>query len=326
MIVRNLIIAASLLLGACGNSVVGGECADGYESCDGVCAPKGQCEEQKIAKMCPKGGSAEPAADTGPTSSDAGATSETSSCGDVTSDPFNCGACGHICMSGACSAGSCSVVGLGDAVVIGHDFVDAAPGQAIANLAANAVFVGHQNPVRVIAWDQYADKAAVKAVISILDRASYASGRRYEWSLATSASDLAVQATPAAFDVVLVFDQVNAAPGELAAAGATLKPALEAFGAGGRMVIALDGGRGTGEMPELITAAGIASITHRDAGGFMLDLAAPTDVIGHGLAAPYKAPIGSVTFSSTGPSSLQSIIVDPVTAQPVVLHRVMGKK
>ena len=137
------------------------------------------------------------------------------------------------------------------------------------------------------------------------------------WVIATAKAE--------SFDVVLFFDQANAAHGDLSAAGLAMKPALETFGSRGKTILVLDGGRGTGEMTDFISMSGIAHVTHDDASGLPLDLAAPADVVGHGLAAPYKAPSGSVSFASTEGALPSGIVVDGASGRPVVLHRLMGR-
>lgn len=322
MKLRTLMVSLVLsLLPGC-NAVVGGQCADGYEPCNGACVPAGTCSGA-LLPSCPGGAPA--------VQSPKPAESEpepAAPCGDVSTDPLNCGACGNVCASAVCVDGTCRGGRPGDQIVIGHDFVGAVPKLAMSEVLANAVFMRRGNPVRVLAWQQHADPAAVVGVGRVLDAESRRTGRRYTSTVAATSHDLAARASASEFDVVLVFDQVDALRGELAVEGAALAEPLRTFSEDGGVVVVLSGGRGAADMPRFLAAAAIADVRMQvEAQGLLLELTAPADVVGSGVTSPYKAPGGTVSFTLGDPfAGFDTVVADPSSGRPVVLHRVVRRK
>ncbi len=317
----SLSLMLSLLLGC--NAVVDGQCADGYESCKGACVPTGVCG-MLTAPKCPE---PKPSPST---PADAGVADATppATCGDVSTDPFNCGACGNVCATATCVEGVCRGARVGDVVVIGHDYRGAAPSLAMSDVAANAVFMRARSTVRVLAWQQYADPAAVVGLGAVLDAEASRSGRRYVKSVAATADELAARISANEIDVALIFDQVDALPGELAIDGATLASPLRKFAEDGGVIVVLNGGRGVAEMPKLLAAADLADVTSQtDASGSMLDVTAPSDVVGSGVMGPYKATGGTVALTLGDPfAGFASVVSEPVTGKPIVIHRTVRRK
>ncbi len=332
---RSLFALLALSWIGCGDAVVDGACADGYEYCDRACRPVAVCHPAAVAPTTDPCGNAcvgekpickvqidgtfacappceAPSAYCG------------TSCVDPMIDPYNCGGCGIVCPTGLCNGGVCRGASPGHVVVAGHDLVGASPGLAISRVLANAVFLSNRNPVRVLAYEQWAAPASVASVQSILDQTTYVSGRTYTKTVAANAVELRIDR----FDVALIFDQPNAPSGALGSIGADTKGALDSFARVGGVVIALDGGTGAGEMPTFLTASGMLAVSaHKLTPAVPVDVVAPADAIGIGVYSPYAAAHSSVTFTLEGtPSpSLITVVAEPTSEKPVVLQKVVFK-
>lgn len=424
MRVASLALLAALAIG-CGDSVVDGACADGYEPCDGACRPAGTCaggdvgrdgapdatfdandvgddgagdaDESGDSDATDSTDSADSAGETsdGATADDGGAdggdapadaadapdgladavadgcppppwtsTTHCGACGvvcagatpmckkaldgsfacgpvcdapttlcgtvctDLEVDPVNCGGCGKTCPTGLCNGGRCRGARAGHVVIIGHDYVGAAPSLAVGRVVVNSVLLPPKNPVRVLSYEQYADPAAVSSVKAIVDAGAAASGRTYVKTTSTTLVDFRDRLRIDDYDVALIFDQPSAPAGALDTVGADMKLSLDSFSRVGGVVVVLDGGGGVGQMPSFLTSAALLSTTGQTTvTAKALDVVAPGDAVGVGVLTPYSAPSRSVSLTTTEPpsSSLITVVTEPTSARPVVLHRVVFK-
>jgi hypothetical protein len=246
-------------------------------------------------------------------------------CVDTDVDPANCGRCGRVCPTGLCNGGQCVGAKAGHVVAIGHDYVGASPAlQSASTVLTNSVFLPSRGTVRILAWDSWAEPAAVASVKAILD----ADGRAYVRSAATDSSNFKERLAIADFDVALVHDQRRAPAGSLALAGADLKDRFLSFAQSGGTIVVLDGGRGAREMPNFLSASGLLGVGgSNDASGTELEVVEPGDAIGVGVLSPYRAPTASVRFDLLeAPSPTLKIVVrDRTRSEPVVVHRVVLK-
>ena len=407
------VVLIGAIAAACGQSVVGGDCASGYEACNGSCVPAGACtpggldaradgsldgsfddsaldgdgsdEVDDGAFIDGKGrdrpfidgkqdgpdgggdgggdgvgevpdGCPPPPYDTpancgacgvvcsGDTPvckgvDDAGTLGCSSPCAigetycagvcvDTTIDAFNCGACGVVCPTGLCNGGKCRGARAGHVVAIGHDYAAATPTSAVAQVVVNAVFLPPSNPVRVLGFEQWSDATAVKNVGGALDAASASSGRKYTESVVVTEADFLAQLNIDKIDVAIIYDQPSAPAGMLATFGADVDAKLTSFTQSGGVIIVLDGGSATGEMPQLMTSAGLLDVSaHTTITGKTVDVVAFADAIGIGVLTPYLAPTRSVTLTTTeAPSPVAVVVVEePTSKGAVVVHKVVRK-
>lgn len=249
-------------------------------------------------------------------------------CVDLDVDPTNCGACGKTCPTGLCNGGKCRGAKSGHVVVIGHDFTGATPALSVSRVLVNAVFLPPKNPVRVLSYEQWSEPTSVARVKAILDDGALASGRTYVKSVATSLADFRDRLLIDKFDVALVFDQPNAPAGALSTVGVDAAVSLDSFSRVGGVVVVLDGASGISQMPQFLTASTmLGTSAHTTITGKAVDVVAPADAIGVGVLSPYSAPTRSVSFTVTEPpsTSLVTVVSEPVSAKPVVLHKVVFK-
>lgn len=391
----------ALVLTGCGDAVVDGACADGYEICDGVCRPIGACAVDSEVPLdssidsdnpfdtgdASTETSAETSSDTTVGSDSSGDTlvadgadafdafdgcppppyTSVSNCGgcgvtcsgatplckkgldgtyacgpvcdppttlcgtvcvDLDVDPNNCGSCGKMCPTGLCNGGKCRGAKAGHVVAIGHDYAGVSATLAVARVIVNAAFLPTRNPVRILSFEQYADAAAISSVKSILDGGAASTGRAYVKTSTTTLAAFRDALIIDDYDAALIFDQPKAPDGALATIGANLSITLDSFARVGGTIVILDGASGVGQMPQLLTKSTLLTTTsHTVVTGKAVDVVAPADAVGLGVLSPYSAPSRSVTFTITEPSSgsLVTVVSEPASAKPVVLHKVFFK-
>ncbi len=249
-------------------------------------------------------------------------------CIDVSSDPLNCGACGKVCPSNLCSNGMCQGATPGDIVVIGHDYRDAIASSSQAKVLTNAVFIPTSNPLRILSYERHAEPQAVANVKSILKSA--AGTRVLAYTVSNAAADLASPALSQSYDVVLVYDQRTGNAAALQTEGTSWQPHLATFTKAGGIVVALDGNSGQGNMPVLITSAGLLDLAGHTTvpAGTRVSIVAPADRIATLVASPYGAFNRSVTFQSNEPNGgnvtwVAQHDLNPGLGDPIVIHKVV---
>ncbi len=249
-------------------------------------------------------------------------------CVDTTSDPFNCGQCGLVCPSQICLNSVCQGSTAGGIVFIGHDYLTSVPGTAQARVLSNAVFIPQTNPLQVMSYERYATASAVARVKSILSGFATQEGRGLSITSTDVDADIPNKLVVSSFQVLIVQDQPTAAPGALAALGASWATTLTTFTQAGGIVVILDGGTGVGEMPALSTATTLLSVTAQApvaTGTPLIDLA-PGDVVGEGVVSPYGAGKNSVSITTEASGGSVVYVIDQPheagAGTPVVVHKV----
>lgn len=251
-------------------------------------------------------------------------------CVDTTSDPFNCGACGTFCVSQICRSSMCVGSAAGGGVVfIGHDYSNTPAGTSQARVLSNAVFIPQFSQLHVLSYERYALQGAVSHVKNILTTAAQQAGRNLTITSTVNDADIPNTLTIQSYAVLLVHDQPSAPTGTLATLGASWHSTLSHFTQQGGIVVVLDGGTGTGEMPQFVTATTLLSVTAQSsiATGTPLDVVAPNDAVGIGVVSPYGAGNSSVSVT-TEPSGGSVMYVvdlpsDAGVAIPVVVHKAL---
>jgi len=344
------IIAFALALGACaaGNSVVGGECAEGYVQQGDTCvlATSVQPSQDGGVQTNQDGGDGSTASNDdggardGSTASGDGAIppNETigpqctapdlecnGQCIDPSSDPDNCGSCGHVCPSNLCVLGKCQGSAPGHVVVIGHDYASApSTFSSQARVLSNATLMPASNPLRVMSYEQYASQTAVANAEGLVGSEAKQLGRTVSFVAIASSTDVSNKINIDDYDVLVVHDQMRAPSGALAQIGTgwASDGNIASFLHAGGVVVVLSGGTGTAEMPALATNASLLSVTSQSVITGSLDVLAPADAVGEGVVSPYAPKPSTVTFD-TESNGGDVVWVVAQNSAPVVVHKVV---
>lgn len=234
-------------------------------------------------------------------------------------DAQNCGACGKICPSNICLAGTCQGATPGDVVVIGHDYAPAFIGSAQQRVLVNAVSIPTSDPIRVAIYQGAASNATADWVESLVTAGV---SRKVNFTR-VDATYLEQTTLAQAYDVVLLHDGADADP---TAMGTQWQSSLATFTQKGGVVVALDGG--TTDMPTLLTSASLLTIgSHtRLSDATHLTVTAPGDVVGSQVISPYASYGATVSFGGTdAETATRRWVVRDSNGfgDPVVIHRVV---
>jgi Stigma-specific protein, Stig1 len=244
------------------------------------------------------------------------------------SDPDNCGRCGNECASDVCQNGSCVEGRFGNVALLCMDLNATMANSAQTDVLANAVFLPPVNPVRVLAYTRGATPAGVSKVNALLAAEGSVRGRTATITAATSAAMVVSSLSVMSFEVLLVHDLDLAPSGEprSTAEGWEASSVITSFARAGGVVVVLNGGDGTGEMHELISAANLLQVSGQDdLTGELVFNNAPADALGAGV---YQQSLGTshtcAFQTNVTPDARTIFVLTGPGDEPVVIHRVIA--
>lgn len=252
------------------------------------------------------------------------------SCVDTSTDANHCGACFKQCVSGICENGVCVGETPGHMVAVCMDYSLHQANSMQTRLLGNAIFLTNQTPVRILAYTEYASAAGVTTTNSTIQSAAQSRGRSYQITEEDDGSLVASALNRDDYDVLLVYDQVNAPSGALATLGASWAVPARSFAEAGGVVLVLAGGSGTNQMHAFITQLGIlatSGVTDRSGEIFFVQQA--SDALAANLTNQFRGLSRSCTFvTHEVPSGARTFVITDTNPSagvgaPSVVHGVV---
>ena len=257
-------------------------------------------------------------------------------CGDVCvntdTDENNCGSCGRVCASGICQGGQCVGATAGHEVMFCMDFRNRpAAGAPQQHLLGNAILLNTVNPVRVLAFSEYAPAAVVTEVNATITAAATLRTRTWVPTPATTTLEVTNKLSVVNYEVLLVYDQSNAPAGVLSTIGSNLSGTVDSFVRAGGTVVVLAGDGGRAEMLDFLSAVGLMTATGQTSiTGAQIYNRAPGDAVGLNVLSSFRAARETCTFTMSAPDASTSFVVTDTPSSggmlgaPVVVHRVLA--
>jgi hypothetical protein len=247
------------------------------------------------------------------------------SCIDTTSDPSNCGACDNVCPAFLCSMSQCVSGYNGEVVLLGEDFTAPVPvNGSQQTVLTNTVFIRPFSPLRILAYDRYANANAVSQVSSIVTTHGTQTSQPVSYTETTNDTDIPTRLDVMSFDVLFVYDQAAAPTGTLGPLGTSWASTLATFLSHGGFIVVLDGAGGTvKEMGTFLTSSGLFNVTSQTglANGTRVDNTAINDSVGRNVAF-FGVTNDAAQFTLDPPSaSVAYVFSNLVTSQPVIVHK-----
>jgi hypothetical protein len=189
----------------------------------------------------------------------------------------------------------------------------------------NSIFLPKSNPVRILAYGEFADPAAVQQVDATI--ADVAGGRLYTVTRAAHSADVPTILRKSDFDVFLVYEQTGAKAGDLSNMGDLWAASLESFSYVGGVIVVLDGGQGVREMAQLITSTRMIQVTDEVVltPPPTLSNRLPGDAVGSNITTALPAQLDTCVFETPVIQDANTAFVitelgAAATARPVVIH------
>ncbi|APS00614.1 hypothetical protein [Pajaroellobacter abortibovis] len=250
-------------------------------------------------------------------------------CGNTKNDPFNCGSCGNVCRSGICIEGQCQDKQPGHVALLGHDYDKASLSPSQVQILINAVNLGKSRTIKkiikVLGYEAYASTLSLKEIKQLV---GFTTSTNYDY-LTVEENDIDQEIKDKNPDVVLIYDQTQSPPGELANLGKQWQSALQNFLLHGGVIVVLDGGAGTGEMHLFVTEADLIPIKAKTSLSPNTNFAviAPGDMLSRDMTRTYSSLNSrSASFTLEKKShadQLVTVVEEPKAHQSVVIHRVV---
>ena len=246
-------------------------------------------------------------------------------CVDTTGDPSNCGACNNVCPAFLCASSQCVSGFHGEVVLLGDDFVAPVPmNGSQQTVLTNTVFIRPFSPLRILAYDRYANPSATSQVSSILSAHATQTSQPITYTETMTDTDIPTRLDVMNFDVLFVYDEANAATGTLGPLGTSWASTLTTFLNQGGFIVVLDGAGGTvKEMGTFLTSAGLFDVTSQTglAAGTRVDNTAVNDSVGRNVAF-FGVTNDAAQFALDPPSaSVAYVFTNLATSRPVIVHK-----
>ena len=218
----------------------------------------------------------------------------------------------------------------GNIMVACMNYQTPVPGSPQTVLMGNAVFLSLREPVRILAYTEFASADSRAKVDLDIAYAASARQRTFKITPMTKATSASAMLNITNYDVFLIYDQIDAPAGTMATVGAAWKVSsvLDSFAAAGGMIIGLSGG--TTEMDQFFSASGLLDVSAQTPvpTGSTLYKSALGSVLGANLISPFAAPADSCSFTtSVVPNASTYFVVKDAPmggGAPVVVHRVIA--
>jgi hypothetical protein len=250
-------------------------------------------------------------------------------CVELNSDSDHCGACGAACPSAICNGGKCVGAQAGHIVAICMNYREASQGSQATTLLGNAVFLPMPNPIKILAYSEFAESNVQRRVDTAIGWAGAARGRSYQITTITNPDELSTKLKKTDYDVFLIYDQQLAPDGVLGNYGVQWIQTLESFSFVGGVIVVLDGSTGARQMGEFMTNAAILPVTGETA--FNREQAYnrdPADILGANVVSPFLAPRDSCVFSTSATNDATTSLVvtdnpsNVADRRPLAVHRI----
>jgi hypothetical protein len=190
------------------------------------------------------------------------------------------------------------------------NYRETSAGVTPTTLLGNAVFLPRFNPVKILAYDEFADPSVRSRVDLTIGWAGADIGQGYRITSINHPDSVNSQLKKPDYDVFLMYEQSLAPTGTLSTYGSKWAQTLESFSYVGGVIVVLSGATGTKEMPEFLTSARLLEVTSETAvsNSFVYNRE-PGSSLGTGVENQFLAPHDACVFTTPAPSNGSTLFV-----------------